>query len=72
MDAAQWAAVTAATATAGLPRDDPTMWARFAAGIASPRLARLRLTRHPACGAWGAVDYQALLAAATAHCAGGG
>ncbi|KAK1866601.1 hypothetical protein I4F81_009117 [Pyropia yezoensis] len=70
VDPASWADVTAAASAAGLPLDDPAALARVAAGIASPRLSRLRLTRHPAYGSLGEVDYWALLAAATAHCEG--
>lgn len=72
VDATRLAAVTAAAAAAGLPGDDPAALARFAAGIASPRLTRLRLTRHQAYGSLGEMDFRALLAAATAYCEGDG
>lgn len=45
------------------PAANPAALARVAAGIASPRLSRLRLTRHPAYGSLGeAAQLRCLLA----------
>lgn len=70
VDERRWALVTADAA--GVPRDDPSLLARFACGISSPRLTRLRLSRHHLFGVLSDTDYRAVLAAAEAFCGGGG
>lgn len=69
VDERRWALVTADAV--GVPRDDPSLLARFACGISSPRLMRLRLSRHRLFGVLSDTDYRAVLAAAEAFCGGG-
>lgn len=61
IDEATWAEVKALRAEHAELTENPRLLAKMLAGVSSPRLTQLRLTRHPLFGALDAVPFEVLL-----------
>ena len=67
-DSAGWGQVESLVLSGAIPADDPALIARFAAGVLTPRIVKLKLSRATAFGAAASSDWLALLSRSEALC----
>ena len=67
-DMRAWDEVERLVRAGAVPHDDPALIARFATGVPSPRMARLKLSRAEAFGCAAACEWEECLARAAAMC----
>ena len=60
-DEAAWAKIVALVRSGAVPKDDPVLVARFAAGVMSPRIVALKLSRADSFGVCAAASWHELL-----------
>jgi hypothetical protein len=67
-DSAGWGQVESLVLSGAIPADDPALVARFAAGVLTPRIVKLKLSRAEALGAAASCDWPMLMARSEALC----